>query len=257
MNFLSTLIALLGVAPMAFANVKKQDITYSAGVNKMQGFVAYMDSGVKKPGVIIIHDWMGLGEFTKAKAEQLAKQGYVALAADVYGMGVRPANVEEASQLATKYKEDRALLRTHVRAAFEELLNMPNVDRSRIVVMGYCFGGTAALELARSGAGLVGTVSFHGGLSTPTPEDAKNIRGRVLALHGAQDPLVPAKEVEGFKEEMRKAKIDLKFVAYPGAVHAFTNPKAGSDKSKGAAYNADADKKSWAEFQNFLKSVTQ
>ena len=122
--------------------------------------------------------------------------------------------------------------------------------------MGYCFGGTVALELARSGVELAGTVSFHGGLNTPTPQDAKNIKGTVLALHGADDPWVPANEVAAFKKEMADAKIPLSFIAYPNAVHAFTNPAAGNDNSKGAAYNADADKKSWTEFMNYLNKTT-
>ncbi len=132
---------------------------------------------------------------------------------------------------------------------------MKQVNPRKILVIGYCFGGTTALELARSGAPLVGTVSFHGGLSTPTPEDAKNIKGPVLAMHGADDPNVPPAEVKAFKDEMSRAKVKLEFIAYPGAVHAFTNPAAGNDNSKGAAYNANADKKSWIAFEKFLKQV--
>jgi len=252
--------AILGVllmANQAFAAVKTESVEYKAADGTvMEGFVAYDDTITKpRPGILIVHDWMGLGEFQKNKAKQLAKQGYVAFAADVYGKGVRPANADEAKELATKYKSDRALLRDHIRAAYATLAAMKRVNNAKLVVMGYCFGGTTALELARSGVPLAGTVTFHGGLSTPTPEDAKNIKGPVLVLHGADDPLVPPAEVQGFKDEMKNANVNMTFIAYPGAVHAFTNPAAGNDNSKGAAYNAAADKASWKEFQKFLKKV--
>ena len=132
---------------------------------------------------------------------------------------------------------------------------MKKTNKNKVVVMGYCFGGTTALELARSGAPLAGTAVFHGGLSTPMPADAKKIKGPVLVMHGADDPTVPPAEVKAFKDEMNNAGVAMKFVSYPGAVHAFTNPAAGNDNSKGAAYNATADKESWIEFEKFLKTV--
>lgn len=241
----------------AHAAIKTADVEYTSTDGAlMQGYVVYDDAKKSpRPGIIIVHDWMGLGQYDKNKAEQLAKEGYVAFAADIYGKGIRPANADEAGKLATKYKNDRTLLRAHIRAAYDKLESMPQVNPAKMLVMGYCFGGTTALELARSGAPLVGTASFHGGLSTPTPQDAKNIKGKVLVMHGADDPHVPPAEVAAFKKEMADANIDMTFIAYPGAVHAFTNPDAGSDPSKGMAYNADADKKSWAEFEKFLKQV--
>jgi dienelactone hydrolase len=240
----------------AFAAIKIEPVEYQAGDITMQGYVAY-DDAVKaaQPGILIVPDWMGLGQFAKDKAEQLAKEGYVAFAVDVYGKGVRPKDNNEAAALATKYKEDRNLLRSHMQAAYDKFTSMKEVDPKKIVVMGYCFGGTAALELARNGALLVGTATFHGGLSNPTPENANKIKGQVLVMHGADDPNVNAQEVAAFKKEMQDAKVNLTFVAYPGAVHAFTNPDAGSDNSKGVAYNEDADKKSWIEFEKFLKKV--
>ena len=241
----------------ALAAIKTENVEYkSTDGSIMEGYLAYDDT-IKspRPGIIIVHDWMGLGDFQKAKAQELAKQGYVAFAADIYGKGIRPANADEAGKLATKYKSDRGLLRSHIIAAYDTLAVTKGVNDKKILVMGYCFGGTTALELARSGVPLAGTASFHGGLSTPTPQDAKNIKGRVLVMHGADDPMVPATEVQAFKDEMKAGEVDMKFVAYPGAVHAFTNPKAGNDNSKGMAYNADADKKSWIEFVKFLKEV--
>ena len=129
-------------------------------------------------------------------------------------------------------------MRQRIKAALEELKKNKNVDPKRLAVMGYCFGGTVALELARSGADLLGVVSFHGGLDTPTPNDAKNIKGKVLAMHGADDPFVPPKDVAAFQDEMRKAGVDWQMIFYSNAVHAFTNPAAGTDNKKGAAYNA-------------------
>lgn len=242
----------------AQAEVKGKMVEYSIDGATMEGYVAYDEElSSLRPGVLIVHDWMGLGDFTKAKADALAKEGYVAFAADIYGKGVRPADTKEAATLATHYKEDRALLRRHVRAAYDTLTAMPNVDGSKIIATGFCFGGTTALELARSGAKLAGTVSFHGGLSTPSPKDAKNIKSPVLILHGADDPLVPEAEVAAFKDEMQKAGVDMSFVAYKGAVHSFTNPDAGDDNSKGFAYNAAADKASWLEFKRFVKKAVQ
>ena len=252
---LSTVLGLL-ISTSSFAAVQLHPVDYRSGTDKLEGYIAYEDAVKKpRPGILIVHDWMGVGEYTKAKALELAKQGYVAFAVDIYGKENLPKNQAEAGKLAGKYKSDRALLRAHIRAAYDLLAAMKEVNPSKILVMGYCFGGTTALELARSGAPLVGTASFHGGLSTPTPEDAKNIHGRVLVMHGADDPSVKPDEVAAFKEEMAKAHVKMKFVVYPGAVHAFTNPAAGNDNSKGAAYNAAADKASWAEFEKFLKNV--
>ena len=129
------------------------------------------------------------------------------------------------------------------------------VDTKRIAVIGYCFGGTSVLELARNGDDAAGFVSFHGGLNTPTPDDAKNIRGKVLALHGADDPLVPPDEVLAFEEEMRRAGVDWQMIIYGGAVHSFTNPAAGNDPSVGAAYNEKADKRSWEAMKTFFQEL--
>jgi dienelactone hydrolase len=240
----------------ASAAIQTGPVEYSSNGDVMEGYIAY-DDAVTSPrgGIIIVSDWMGLRQFTKDKANDLAKQGYVVLAADVYGKGISPANADEAKQLANKYKSDRPLLRARIQAAYDKLTSMKQVDAKKILVMGYCFGGTTALELARSGVPLVGTVTFHGGLSNPTPENANNIHGRVLVLHGADDPFVPPAEVKAFKDEMKKAGVDIRFVAYSGAVHAFAVPTAGNDPSKGAAYNEQADKLSWMEFENFLSEV--
>ncbi|MBS0285841.1 MAG: dienelactone hydrolase family protein [Proteobacteria bacterium] len=243
-------------AAQASAALKSQTVEYSADGAPMEGYIAYDDAATsKQPGILIVPDWMGVSQFAKDKADLLAKEGYVAFVVDVYGKGVRPKDNNEAGKLATHYKSDRPLFRTRMKAALDEFTHHKEVNPQKIMVMGYCFGGTGALELARSGANVVGTATFHGGLSSPTPQDAKNIKGPVLVMHGADDPNVPPKEVAAFKEEMKNAKVKLTFIAYPGAVHAFTNPAAGNDNSKGAAYNKEADQKSWQAFEKFLKSL--
>lgn len=235
------------VAQNAFAGVVGKTVEYRQGETVLEGYVAYDDSVKgKRPGVLVIHEWTGLSAYEKGRADQLAKLGYVAFAADIYGKGVRPTTQELAAKEAAKYRgNDRSLIRARSAAGLEALSKLPQVDPSRLAVIGYCFGGTAALELARSGAAVLGTVSFHGGLSTPVPADAKHIKGKILALHGADDPYVKQPEVEAFQQEMRQAKVDWQMNYYGGAVHSFTNPKSGNDPSKGVAYNEKADRRSW------------
>ncbi len=237
------------------ASLKTETIEYKQGDTALEGYLAYDDSiQGKAPGVVVVHDWMGNSEFSKKKADDLAKLGYVAFAADIYGKGVRPKDRTEAAAQAGAYKKDRPLLRARVQAALAELLKRPNVDATKIGAIGFCFGGTTVLELARSGADVAGVVSFHGGLDSPTPDDAKNIKGKVLVLHGADDKFVNP-DVPAFQEEMRKGNVDWQFISYGGAVHSFANPKAGNDNSTGSAYNEKADKRSWQAMKDFFAEI--
>ena len=231
-------------------------LEYKDGDATLEGYLG-LDDTFKgyRPGVLIIHDWMGVGPYVKKRVEQLAALGYVALAADIYGKGIRPVTMEEAADLANRYKADRTLMRSRAHSGLKVLRANILVDTKRIAVIGYCFGGTSVLELARSGADAAGFVSFHGGLHTPTPDDAKNIRGKVLALHGADDPLVPPDEVLAFEEEMRRAGVDWQMIIYGSAVHSFTNPAAGDNPSLGAAYNEKADKRSWEAMKTFFQEL--
>ena len=242
--------------PLALAEVRTKVVEYKQGETVLEGYLAWDDAAKgKRPGVLVVHDWMGVGPYAKSRTEQLARLGYVALAADIYGKGVRPQNSQEASQQAGRYKKDRPLLRARVTAALETLRGTEGVDAKRIAAIGYCFGGTTVIELARSGAEIAGVVSFHGGLDSPSPADGKNIKGKVLALHGADDPFVPAADLAAFEEEMRKGNVDWQLVKYGGAVHSFTHADAGSDNSKGAAYNERADRRSWEAMKAFFAEI--
>jgi dienelactone hydrolase len=231
-------------------------IEYKDGDVVCEGYLA-KPAGVagKRPGVLVVHEWMGLGDFAKGKADALAALGYVAFAADVYGKGVRPKDTKEAGAQAGKWKGDRPAFRKRVRAALDAMLADPNVDASHVAAIGFCFGGTGVLELGRSGAPVHGIVTFHGGLDSPTSDDGKNVRGKVLVLHGADDTNVPPPQVAAFVDEMRKGKVDWQMVQYGNAVHSFTNPAAGNDNAKGAAYNEAADRRSWQAMKDFFAEV--
>ena len=238
------------------AEIHTETIEYKAGDKVLQGYVTYdAKLATKRPGVVIVHDWMGMSALVKKKAEELAQLGYTAFAADIYGKEVRPKDSQEAGATAGIYKNNRPLLRERVLAAYQELRTHKTVDQNKIAAIGFCFGGMTALELARAGADLKGVVSFHGNLDTPSPGDAKNIKGRLLILHGADDPYVPATQVAAFEKEMKDAKVSYQIEKFPGAVHAFTNPEAGTDNSKGAAYNAQADEKSQISMRQFFNQI--
>ena len=248
----------LFLSAQAGAEIITQTIEYRQGDTVLEGYLAYNTSGpAHKPSVLIVHDWMGLGSYAKNRADQLARLGYVAFAADIYGKGVRPDNPKDAATTAAIYKNNRVLLRERIKAALDELRRQQMVDTGKIAAIGYCFGGTTVLELARSGADVRGVVSFHGGLDTPSPQDAKNIRSKVLVLHGADDPYVPAEQIKAFEDEMRGGNVDWQLVKYSKAVHSFTNPDAGIDNSKGAAFNAEADYRSWEAMKSFFKEIFQ
>lgn len=251
------LISLLA-SSISFAKVVTEKVEYKEGETTLEGFIVYDNAktGKKLPGVVIVHDWMGVGDYVKMRAEQMAHLGYVAFVADIYGKGVRPKDAKEASAEAGKYRSgDRKVLRARSEAAFNELKKSKFVAGDKISAMGYCFGGTAALEMARMGLPLKGAISFHGGLSAHNAAEAKNIKTSVLVLHGAVDPYVKADEVAGFQKEMEDARVDYEFIAYSGAVHAFTQKHVGTDVKSGAAYDEKADKRSFAALKTFLAEV--
>jgi dienelactone hydrolase len=246
---------LLASSLMATAAIQTKTIEYQHGDTVLEGVIVYDDAvKTKRPGVLIVHQWMGVTDYEKQRAEMLAKLGYVAFCADIYGKGVRPATVPEAGAQAGKFKNDRALMRARANAGLEAFKKSELVDAQKIAAIGYCFGGTTVIELARSGAQLGGVVSFHGGLDSPKPEDGKNIKCKVLALHGADDPFVPANDLKAFEDEMKNSGADWQLIQYGGAVHSFTDWKADGSM-KGAKYDARADKRSWEDLQQFLAEL--
>jgi len=243
-------------ACVARAELRTQTVEYKQGDATLEGALVH-DPAItgKRPGVLVVHQWKGLGDYEKKRAEMLARLGYNVFCVDIYGKGIRPDNPKDASAEAGKYKSNRPLLRTRVNAGLEVLRKHELTDPKRIVAIGYCFGGTTVIELARSGADIAGVVSFHGALDSPSPADGKNVRCKVLALHGADDPFVPAQDVAAFEEEMRQARVDWQLVKYGGAVHSFTDWAAGNDNSKGAAYNEQADRRSWEAMKAFFAEI--
>ncbi len=209
----------------------------------------------KRPAILMIHNWLGVSDETKFQAQRFADLGYIVFAADIFGKGVRPMNAQDAGKLSGQYKSDRKLFKERLNLALNHLKSIKNVDPKNIVAVGYCFGGTGVIELARSGADIKAAISFHGGLDSPSPAEGKNIKTKILALHGADDPYVKKTDLDAFEKEMKDNQINYQLVKYPGAVHSFTDKSAGTDNSKGAAYNKDADEKSFAAAKEFLKSL--
>lgn len=254
---MKTMIATLAVlaALGARAELRTETIEYQDGDTTLEGHLVY-DAALtgKRPAVLIVHQWKGITGGEKKRAEMLARLGYVAFCADIYGKGVRPQTVAEAGAQAGRYKGDRKLLRQRVNAGLAWLRQHERVDAKRMAAIGYCFGGTTVLELARSGADVAGVVSFHGGLDSPKPDDARNIKARVLVLHGADDPFVPEAEVAGFEKEMREAGVDWQLIKYGGAVHSFTDWDADGSM-KGAKYDARADARSWEHMRQFFAEL--
>lgn len=258
-NFLILIIAMIITTTSTvkvYALLQTETVEYRQGETVLEGYLAY-DNAFKgsRPGVLIVHEWNGLGQYVKSRAEQLAKLGYIAFAVDIYGKGVRPTNQQEAVTQSGIYMANRPLMRDRVLAGLAELKKQKQVDQKRIAAIGYCFGGAVVLELARSGTDIAGVVTFHGSLDNPNPQDDKNIKTKLLILHGADDPFVTWEKVTAFRNEMSKTDVDWQMIVYSGAVHSFTNPASGNDPSKGVAYNPRADHRSWEAMKLFFNEI--
>jgi dienelactone hydrolase len=245
----------LSTAP-ALAALQARPVEYRHGDTTLEGYLAYDDAvSGKRPGVLVVHEWWGLNDYTKSRTEQLARLGYVAFAADIYGKGKRTSSAEEAQHLAGVFWQDQPLLRARAQAGLEVLRSQELVDTAKVAAVGYCFGGTTVLELARANAPVNGVVSFHGGLKTAKPEETRGINPKVLVLQGADDPFVTQDDVLAFQEEMRRAGADWQMIIYGGAQHSFTNPSADGKALKGALYNEAADRRSWEHMKLFFAEL--
>ena len=249
----SFIILLLSICFVMNAQLKQVD--YSDDIQKLSGFVATPKKGLKnKAAVLILPAWMGIDDHAKESALELQKLGYFAFVADIYGVDKRPKNTNEAGMIATYYKTNISDYHRRIQLALDQLVKK-GANPDKIVVIGYCFGGTGAIESARMNMKVQGIVSFHGGLGRDAARKISAITPKVLVLHGADDFYVPVYEIEAFQNEMRKANADWQMTYYSNSVHAFTHKDAGNDNSKGAAYNEKAEKRSWIAMNDFLKEI--
>jgi dienelactone hydrolase len=250
------LLALTTSAAMA---LHTEEIEYTANGTTLKGYLAYDDKiEGKRPGVLVVHEWWGHNDYVRKRAEMLAALGYTALAIDMYGDGKQAAHPEDAGKFAGEVRKNMPVAKARFLAAMELLQQQPTVAGDDVAAIGYCFGGGIVLEMARSGLDLDGVVSFHGSLGTQNPAPKGEVKARILVLNGAADPFVKPEQIEAFKAEMEAAGVDYKFVDYPDAKHAFTNPEADANGQKfniPLAYNAEADAASWQEMQQFFKTL--
>ena len=237
-------------------SITLQPVVYQIDGQPYEGLLAYDSSRVDPlPGLLMAPNWMGISDGAQEIAKSVAEQGYVVLIADLYGQGIRPANADEAGAAMMPLKNDRALLRKRMWAAYDTLRNtsFAQVDSSKLATFGFCFGGCCSLELARGGAPLKAAISFHGSLDTPNPIDANSIKGSVLVLHGAADPLVANEQLPAFEAEMTAAGVDWQLTSYGGAVHSFTDPHANVTRKM--MYDARTAKRAFIAMHNLLDEV--
>jgi dienelactone hydrolase len=256
MKILVPAILLAMICGSAEAALKTETVEYTHGGAVLEGYLAYDDAlEGKRPAVAVVHEWWGLNAYVKKRADQLARLGYVAFALDMYGKGKVTTDAKQAGEWSAAFRNDRALGRARAAAGLAVLRNHKLTDPGRVAAIGYCFGGTTSLEMARGGADLAGAVSFHGSLDTPKPAEPGSVKARILVLHGGEDPFVPPAQVAAFEEEMRKAGADWQVHAYGGAMHSFTNPDSDGYGLKGAAYNERADRRSWEAMKLFFAEI--
>jgi dienelactone hydrolase len=255
-RFMFAVGMVLSLASLSRAEIRMQQVEYKDGDTVCEGYLSYDDATQDiRPAVLVFPEWWGLDDYPKHRADQLAKMGYVAFVADMYGKGVNTDDPKQAGEWATPLLTDRKMMRQRASAALDTLLNQKYVDKTRVAAIGYCFGGTCALELAREGAPLAGVVSFHGNVSRTADEGPDKITAKILVCHGGADPLVPPKVLAEFEAEMIEVKANYQINIYSNAMHAFTNPAADSHHIPGIGYNEQADKRSWAAMKDFFEEI--
>jgi dienelactone hydrolase len=233
------------------------DIQYRCEAANLRGYLAFDEKvSARRPGVLVFHEGLGLGDFAMARARMLAELGYVALAADMFGDRRQAHNLQDAAALVGDLRNQPEMLRARGRAALATLAALPRVDPTRLAAIGFCFGGSVVLELARDGADLRAVVSFHGVLTTTTPVVAGKVKASILVCTGADDPLAPPEQVRAFEDEMRAAKVrDWQVISYGNALHGFTNPAADGSIMRAALYSEQADRRSWGAMRSMLQEA--
>jgi dienelactone hydrolase len=248
--------AALALSLAAHARVVAKTIDYEHDGQKLQGYLVWDDAKPgAKPGVLVIHEWWGLNDYTKSRARQLAEMGYVAFAADMFGAGKVTRDAKQAQAWYTEATSKPGLLAARSKAGLDILRKQSGVDTKHLAAIGFCFGGTTVLQLAYSGEPLNGVVTFHGGLVVPDDNQAKAIKTPILILHGAEDTFIKPEAISGIQKALDTAKVDWYMVTYAHAVHAFTNPQADSFKIPGIGYNEKAAKRSWEEMGRFFQTT--
>jgi dienelactone hydrolase len=242
------------------ASLVTKTVSYRQGDTELRGYLAYDDSVTsdkKAPGVLVFPEWWGVTDFVKGRAEALAKLGYVAFAADMYGDGQTTTDRNKAKELAGAVA-GKPSMGERARAAYDQLIKTGLIDESKMAAIGFCFGGACSQILAYSGVPLKGMVSFHGALVPASAEAAKKNQAKFLILQGELDPLVPEAARAAFLKSMDEGKFDYQFLSYSGAVHAFMNPdadKARANGLEGVGYNPEVAARAWAQMQLFFKEI--
>jgi dienelactone hydrolase len=252
-KMLAAALAALVTLPV-IAAVQTKEISYQQDGKTMKGYLAWDDakSGAK-PGVLVIHEWWGLNDYTKMRTRQLAEMGYVAFAADMFGDGVTTRDPKQAQEWSSGVGKTQGLAAARAKAGLDVLKQQKGVDTKHLAAIGFCFGGTSVLRLAYSGEPLDAAVTFHGGLVVPTDDEAKAIKTHLLVLHGAEDGFIKPETIDGLRKTLDANNVDWYMVTYAHAVHAFTNPDADSFNIPGIGYNKAAATRSWKEMQDFFK----
>jgi dienelactone hydrolase len=251
-----TLAVGVGSTVVARADVVTEVIVYSHDGQALEGYLAYSDAVKgRRPGVLIVHEWWGLNDYVRKRAERLAAMGYVAFALDMYGRGRVTEHPKQAGEWATEISANVELWRARAEAGLEILKGQPQTDRTRIAAIGYCFGGSTVQQLAYSGAAVRGVVSFHGGPQIPPENAADAVPAKILLCHGAADPFVTPEFFQDYLTAMARSGLDYQVIVYGGAKHAFTNPDADSMNIPALSYNAVADRRSWKAMQVFFEEI--
>jgi dienelactone hydrolase len=236
--------------------MQTRDVDYRCEEANLRGYLAYENTAGPRPGVLVFHEGLGLNEFAIERARRLAELGYVALAADMFGERRQGKNLQEIATLVGGLRAEPEILRARGRAALVTLAALPQVDAGRCAAIGFCFGGSVVLELARAGADLKAVVSFHGVLATKLPAQSGQVKASVLVCTGTEDPLAPPDQVAAFEDEMRAAAVaDWQVISYGNTLHGFTNPAADGSMMRTAMYNEQADRRSWASMHSLFDEV--